>query len=128
MANVVKLTEQRNITNSKINEIIEITIIEELTKIGLKYKSSMYDIKNSRDNAIPIKEVRARLREMIENDTFNSDLDTKLTVEHHTTSSTINFYAEQHPDIYRVYEGEQSEQKAIEIKNHLRQTFVEINS
>jgi hypothetical protein len=109
--NVVLSIEKRNSTNSKIDKTIEAAIKDKLDEIGIKYKFSMYGLKNSHINAIPIKEVRERLRNLIENKTFDSDIDSKLTVEHHTTSSTINFYEEQHPDIYKVYESEDKKYK-----------------
>jgi hypothetical protein len=88
----------------------------------------MYGQENSRINAIPLKEVTERLRNFIENKTFSSGIDKKLFIENHSSrSSTIYFYGQQHPDIYRVY-GEQSKEKAKQIRNQLLQIFTKINS
>lgn len=90
----------------------------------------MYDQESSRINAIPIKEVTERLRKLIENNIFDSDIDSRLTIEHHSRSSTINFYGKngQHSDIYKLTEGEQIKENAETIKDHLKEVFIKLNS
>jgi hypothetical protein len=127
---MVWVINKRNTIDNRINEIIEPEIKNKLDKIKIKYKIGMYDQESIRVNAVPIKEVRERLRKMIENNSFDSDIGRRLTVVHHTTSSTINFYDTngQHPDIYKVNEGKHIKENAEKIKNHLRQVFVIVNS
>jgi hypothetical protein len=126
--NVVKSYQKKNKTDNKINEIIETAIINTLDEIGLKYKASMYDLEDSNINAIPIKEVRERLREMIENKTFEHEIEKKLTVRCYASRCVILFFNEQHHDIYSVEEDEKSKDKADEIRSELKQTFTKINS
>jgi uncharacterized membrane protein YheB (UPF0754 family) len=67
---------------------------------------------------------------LIENHTFDSKIDDRLTVEHNTRSSSINFYDKngQHPDIYKLNEGKQVRENAELIKNHLKESFTKISS
>lgn len=90
----------------------------------------MYDRDSIRVNAVPIKEVRERLRKLIEDKASDSEIDSKLTVEHYSSSSTINFYDidGQHPDIYKVNEGNNIREEAEKIRVHLKRVFVKINS
>jgi hypothetical protein len=45
--NVVRFNEEKNATDDEINEIIETEIKSTVERIGLKYKSSMYDPETS---------------------------------------------------------------------------------
>jgi hypothetical protein len=76
--NVRRLYQQKFKTDHKINEIIETTLKTAIDKGGLKHKASMYDINTADINAIPIKEVRERLRNLIENGTYEREIDNKL--------------------------------------------------
>jgi hypothetical protein len=122
---VVKGNQQKNKTDRTINEIIDNEVKKVLHRIGLNYKTSMY---KSDVNAVPIAEVRDRLRKLIENRNFDLEIDNKLRVGNVGSRCEILFYNEYHPEIYSVEEGEKSKEKADEIRAALRQTFAEINS
>jgi len=115
-------------TDRRIDEIIDDTIKRVLSEIGIKHKASMYEYESIQVNAIPIIEVRDRLRKLIENKTFDREIDNKLIVKEHGSRCVIYFHNEQHPDIYSVEEGEKSKEQANEIRTDLKRTFAEINS
>jgi hypothetical protein len=71
----------------------------------------------------PVNEVCNQLREMIETNTFDREIDHRLIEKcYHYRRCDILFYGEQtqRKDIYGIREGEESESIANELKEKLR--------
>jgi hypothetical protein len=124
---VARLSEKRVNLDTRINDSIGSLIRDRLDAVQLEHKVSIFgehDIKN----AIPIVEVTAGLRKLIEDGNFKSEIDKKLIVKpHHGSSSSILFMRDQHPEIYSI-KGEGSERKAQMLREKLKLIFTEINS